>query len=78
MMIDKNKAFRILCFIQKSDKFIVHLNKFYVQVNQRSDMNVISTELIKYLNLQSYSLNEIEFAELSMHIANHHETVLHD
>lgn len=77
-MIDKNKAFRILCFIQKSDKSIVHLNKFYVQANQRSNMNVISTELIKYLSLQSHSLNEIEFAELSMCTANHHETVLHD
>jgi len=41
-------------------------------------MNVISTELIKYLSLQSHSLNEIEFAELSMCTANHHETVLHD
>lgn len=77
-MIDKNKAFRILCFIQKSDESIVHLNKFYVQANQRSNMNVILTELIKYLSLQSHSLNEIKFAELSMCTANHHETVLHD
>lgn len=77
-IIDKNKAFRILCFIQKSDEFIIHLDKFYVQANQRSDMNVISTELIKHLSLQSHSLSEIEFAELSMRTVNHHKTVLHD
>ncbi len=63
-MIDKNKAFRILCSIKKSDESIVHLDKFYVQTNQRSNMNVISTELIKHLDLQSHSLSEIEFAKL--------------
>lgn len=78
IMIDKDKAFRILCFVQKSDESIVHLDKFYVQANQNSDMNVISTELIKHLNLQLYSLSEIKFAELSMCITNHHETVFHD
>jgi len=77
-MVGKDKAFRIPCFIQKPDESTVHLNKSYVQADQRSDMNMISTELVKYLGLQSHSLGEIEFAELLMCTADHCETVLHD
>jgi hypothetical protein len=77
-MVGKDKAFRIPCSIQKPDGSTVHLDKSYVQADQRSDMNVISTELIKYLGLQSHSLGEIEFAGLSMRTADHCETVLHD
>jgi len=77
-MVGKDKAFRIPCFIQKPDGSTVHLDKSYVQADQGSDMNMISTGLVKYLGLQSHSLGEIGFAGLSMRTADHRETVLHD
>jgi len=77
-MVGKDKAFGIPCSIQKSDGSIVHLDKSYVQADQRSDMNVISTGLVKYLGLQSHSLGEIGFAGLTMRTADHRETLFHD
>jgi len=77
-MVGKDKAFRIPCSVQKPDRSTIHLDKSYVQADQGSDMNMISTGLVKYLCLQSHSLGEIGFAELSMRTADHRETVLHD
>ncbi len=76
MIIDKNKIFRISCFIKKTDETEIHLEKSYVQANQESDMNVISTDLIRQLNLNMHSLLKIEFWNLTMRTADHRKTLL--
>ena len=76
MIINKNKIFQISCFIKKTDETKIHLEKSYVQANQESDMNVISTDLIRQLDLNMHFLSKIEFQDLTMHTADHREMLL--
>jgi hypothetical protein len=76
-MIDMNKVFRIACFVIKSDEEIVVLNKQYTQTDQESDMNVVSMNLARRLELQLRDLVEMRFRELFMRIADNHDTILY-
>ena len=76
-MIGVDKAFRVLCSIQKPDGTEVQLDKRYVQADQGSDMNVISAGLVRHLHLDLHSLAEVGFKGLSMRTADHRDTVLH-
>jgi hypothetical protein len=76
-MIEMNKTFRISCSIVKSTDEIVKLEKIYTNVDQESDMNVISSELMRFLELAIHDLEEVEFRELFMRTTNDKETVLH-
>jgi hypothetical protein len=76
-MIDMNKAFRISCFVIKSSDEVVALNKQYTQVDQKSDMNVISMNLVRRLELQLRDLAEMKFRELFMKTANNQDTILY-
>ncbi len=75
-IIDKNKIFWISCFIKKTDETEICLEKSYVQVNQESDMNIISTNLIRQLDLNMHFLLKIEFQDLTMCTADHREMLL--
>ncbi len=70
-IINKNKIFQIFCFIKKTDETEICLEKSYVQANQESDMNIISTDLIHQLNLNMHFLLKIEFQDLTMCTADH-------
>ena len=75
-IINKNKIFQISCFIKKTNETKIHLEKSYVQANQKSDMNVISTDLIRQLDLNMHFLSKIEFRDLTMHTADHRKMLL--
>ena len=65
-IINMNEAFQLSCTIIKFDGIIIVLNKKFVQIDQRSNMNVMSFELIRHLNLILHALNEVDFRDLSM------------
>ncbi len=75
-IIGKDKAFRIPCTIKKADGADIRLEKSYVQADQGSDMNVISTGLVHQIGLDMHSLSEIGFRGLTMRTADHRETLL--
>jgi len=75
-IICKDKAFRIPCTIKKADGANIRLEKSYVQADQGSDMNVISTGLVRQIGLDMHSLSEIGFRGLTMRTADHRETLL--
>ena len=77
VMIKFNKIFKISCIVVKSNVTIVQLNKRYIQTNQNSDMNVMSTELVRHLEFQLHSFEKIDFKNLSMRTIDHKEIVLH-
>ena len=77
VMIEFDKTFKISCTIIKSNDTIVQLNNRCTQTNQNSDMNVISIDLIRHLNLQLHSLEEIDFKSLSTRTVDHKEIILH-
>ena len=76
-MLGVDKAFRVPCVIVTPDGSTVPLDKRYVQANQGSDMNVLSTGLAKKLNLTLRPLSEVGFQGLSMRTADHRETLLY-
>jgi hypothetical protein len=76
-MIDMNKAFRISCFVIKSSGETVALNKQYTQADQKSNMNVVSMNLARRLELQLRDLIEMRFRELFMKTADNHDTILY-
>ena len=76
-MLGVDKAFRVPCTIINPDGSKVPLDKRYVQADQGSDMNVISSGLAKKLNLTLRPLSEVGFQGLSMRTADHRETLLH-
>ena len=76
-MLGVDKAFRVPCTIHNQDGSEVQLDKHYVQADQGSDMNVISSGLAKKLNLTLRPLSEVGFQGLSMRTADHRETLLH-
>ena len=76
-LLGVDKAFRVPCTIHMQDGSEVQLNKQYVQADQGSDMNVISSGLAKRLSLTLRPLAEVGFEGLSMRTADHRETLLH-
>jgi hypothetical protein len=76
-MIGMNKVFRISCFVIKSSGETVALNKQYTQADQRSDMNVVSMNLARRLELQLRDLIEMKFRELFMKTADNHDIILY-
>jgi hypothetical protein len=76
-IIEMNKVFRISCFVIKSSDEIIALNKQYTQTNQKSDMNVISMNWARRLDLQLRDLAEMKFRELFMKTADNHDTILY-
>lgn len=58
-------------------QFHIELDTKFTQAGQGSDMNVISTGLVRHLSLELHSLSEVGFKGLSMRTADHRETILH-
>ena len=77
ILIEIDKVFRISCFVIKSNEKMMQSNKNCVQTNQKSNINVMSIDMIHHLKLKLHSLKEIEFKNLSMRTANHWKTMLH-
>jgi hypothetical protein len=61
----------------KSNEKVVVLNKQYIQIDQKSDMNVVFMNLTRRLELQLKNLAEVRFRELFMKIADNHDTILY-
>ena len=75
-LIKLEKAFR-LSVIVILETVRVMLEKKYTQANQSSEMNVISSEMIRKLKLIHRSLKNIELIDLIMKTADHKEIKLH-
>ena len=71
IIIGVNKAFQISYIIQVSEGCEQELNHSQVQADQRSDINVISTAIIKWLKLSFHSLLDVSFADLMMKTADY-------
>jgi len=76
-MIGTDKAFRIEVTIIMPDGTTIVLEKRYTQADQGSDMNVMSSGLVRLLGLTLHSLDEVGFKGLSMRTADHRETILY-
>lgn len=75
-MAGHDKAFRIPVKVTQADGKVVEIDKKYVQADQGSDMNDVSTGLAKTLKLDLHSPAEVGFKGLSMRTADHRETIL--
>ena len=71
-----NKAFRVPSTVKKPNGSEVKLKKSHTQTNQESNINVISVELIRLVDLPLQLLSKIKFKNLSIRIADHRDTVL--
>lgn len=71
-----DKTFRILTKVLKTDDSICTLERKYTQADQDSDINVISTGLIRFLSLTLLALVDIRFKDLSMRTADYRKTIL--
>ena len=60
--------------ITKNDQ--IDLSKKINQANQRSEMNVITSNLVRKLILNVMSLSQLEFQRMTMMTTNHKETNL--
>lgn len=65
-MIGMDEAFRLPCTVTRLDGIIIALDKKFVQADQGSDMNVMSSGLVRHLGLILHALNEVGFRGLSM------------
>ena len=74
-LIDVNKTFKMFIFMKKSNEFEMFFEKSQIQINQRSNMNVIFMKLIRLFNLFIYLLSDIEFKELFMRIVDYRDIV---
>lgn len=75
-LVGVDKAFRVPSMIKKPNGAEVKLEKSQTQADQGSDMNVLSTGLVRMLGLPKYLLSDIGFKGLSMRTADHRDTVL--
>ena len=71
-----DKAFRIVYTVLKSDGTTIVLDRKYAQADQKSDINIISIGLVKFLGLQLYLLEEVEFRGFSIRTADQRKIVL--
>lgn len=76
LLENQDKAFRIECDIRGPDGIETHLGKATTQADQGSEMNVISRSLMDYLHLVPHPLSVIGFEGLTMHTADHRDTLL--
>ncbi len=75
-LVGVDKAFRVPATVRKPDGVEVKIDKRQTQADQGSDMNVISTGMVRFLGLTTHSLSEIGFKGLSMRTADHRDTIL--
>ena len=71
-----DKAFRIECSVLSGSGISVILGKAVIQADQGSDMNIISEQLLRQLELPLNSLENINFGGLTMRTADHRDTPL--
>ena len=74
IIIGIEKIFRI-SNKTKINKIDISFLKQNIQIDQRSDMNIISTFFAKQLDLSLKSFAEIEFVRLYVKIVDHYETL---
>lgn len=70
------QTFRIECTVILLSEEFMKLDKFTVQANQESDMNIMIESLRNQLNLSKNKLADIEFHDLFMRTADHRDTYL--
>ena len=75
-LIKLKKAFRFSVIVIL-ETVRVMLEKEYIQANQGSEMNVISSKMIRKLKLVHRSLKDIGLVDLIMKTADHKEIKLH-
>ena len=76
-LIKLEKIFRLSTTVIL-DTIRVMLKKKYTQTDQDSEMNVISSKMIRKLNLTHHFLTDIELTDLIMKTANHKKTRFHN
>ena len=76
-MIGADKAWRFSGSICKQDGNKSFVESKYLQVDQGSDINVVSYDLLVSLGLPLKILAEVRFQGLSMKTADHRHTLLH-
>lgn len=70
------KAFQIGCTVKASDGREISLGKAITQVDQGSEMNVISATLLDQLRIPKFLLADIGFQGLNMETADHRQSPL--
>ena len=66
-----NKAFQIPCIIQIDGEHKQKLNCSQVQIDQKLNINVILTAIVKWLKLLFHSLSDVGFTDLIIKTADH-------
>ena len=66
-----DKAFQIPYIIQVDEGCEQKLNHLQIQINQKSDINVILTVIVKQLKLLFYSLSDVSFTGLTIKTADY-------
>lgn len=75
-IMKSEKAFRVPCKINVGGH-ITELPRHQTQADQGSDMNIVSTGLVKQLGLELHPLSDVGFYGLTMQTADNNETLLH-
>ena len=75
-LIKLKKTFRLSTTVIL-DTIRIMLEKKYTQTDQDSEMNVISSEMIRKLNLTRHSLTDIKLTDFIMKTADHKKTRFH-
>lgn len=70
------KAWRVPCSVTTPSGKEVSVDRKYNQVDQGSEMSVVSVGMVNHLGLVKRSLAEVGFRGLSMRTADHRETLL--
>lgn len=70
-----NKTFRIFIIVKKLNDFDIYLNKFYIQIDQNLNINVIFIKLMRLLNIIIHFLSNIEFKKLFMRIIDYRNII---
>lgn len=70
------KAWRVPCSVTTPSGKEVNVERRYNQVDQGSEMSVVSVGMVNHLGLVKRSLAEVGFRGLSMRTADHRETLL--
>ena len=75
-LIGVDKAFRLSSTVRKPDGSEIKIDKKQTQADQGSDMNVLSSGMVRFLGLPTFLLADIGFKGLSMRTADHRDTIL--
>ena len=74
-LVSVKKAFRISTVVRFQDQKLT-LKRRHTQTDQKFELNVISSAMIKQLSLKMKSLSKIDFHDMSMITADHKEHML--